>query len=341
MLAVNEIEIESERKKRMKNLLRKILNLSAPLVDVVILLPTLVSCCWLKIVRQLGVSRLPLARGIFKAVGIYPLRDHYYEPMFNPDRLRKSLREDRLLPGINWNLDGQKQLISKFTFAEEIKDLARRPHKELQYSFQNDTYCAGDSEYLYSIIRLYKPKRIIEIGSGNSTLMAIEAIKKNRQEDPNYVCEHICIEPFERPWLERLNIKLVRQLVENVDRDIFKSLGENDILFIDSSHVIRPQGDVLCEYLEILPGLKPGVLVHVHDIFSPKDYLDQWVHQDMKLWNEQYLLEAFLSHNKSFEIIGALNFLKYHGADSLAKACPVFGASPNDYEPGSFWMRRI
>lgn len=211
----------------------------------------------------------------------------------------------------------------------------------MRYSFTNDTFAAGDSEFLYNIVRHFKPRRLIEVGSGNSTLMTIEAIRQNQKENPSYVCQHICIEPFERPWLEKLNIQLVRQLVENVDKEVFRSLEANDILFIDSSHIIRPQGDVLCEYLEILPSLKPGVLVHVHDIFSPKDYLDAWLMEDMKLWNEQYLLEAFLSHNHDFKIIGALNFLKYKAPKELSASCPVFGEAPENYEPGSFWMQKL
>ena len=86
---------------------------------------------------------------------------------------------------------------------------------------------------------------------------------------------------------------------------------KNDILFIDSSHIIRPQGDVLFEYLEILPILNPGVVVHIHDIFSPKDYLDNWIINDHLFWNEQYLLEAFLSFNNNSPFIdGLLNALK-------------------------------
>ena len=97
-------------------------------------------------------------------------------------------------------------------------------------------------------------------------------------------------------WLNDVSgIEVLRQRVEQMDKQLFLELEENDILFIDSSHMIRPQGDVLCEYLEILPTLRPGVLVHIHDIFTPRDYPDEWLIDEVKLWNEQYLLEAFLS----------------------------------------------
>lgn len=113
-------------------------------------------------------------------------------------------------------------------------------------------------------------------------------------------------------WLDGVSgIEVLCQKIEQMDNQLLLELEKDDILFIDSSHVIRPQGDVLCEYLEILPILKPGVMVHIHDIFTPRDYLDHWLIDEVKLWNEQYLLEAFLSCNSQFEIIAALNFLSY------------------------------
>ena len=119
----------------------------------------------------------------------------------------------------------------------------------------------------------------------------------------------------------------------------FSSHEANDILFIDSSHMIRPQGDVLFEFLEILPVLKPGVLVHIHDIFSPRDYPKEWVVDKHCMWNEQYLLEAFLSFNSQFRILGAVNFLKHNHGKALESKCPNSAKLPDD-EPGSFWIIR-
>src|SRR5690606_23330735 len=124
-----------------------------------------------------------------------------------------------------------------------------------------------------------------------------------------YRVEHICIEPFENPWLDASGATIIRRPLEEVDRDLFASLGDGDVLFIDSSHVIRPQGDVLIELLEIVPSLQPGVFVHVHDIFTPRDYPARWVKDEVRFWNEQYLLEALLSCSTSFRVVGALNHL--------------------------------
>lgn len=104
--------------------------------------------------------------------------------------------------------------------------------------------------------------------------------------------------------------------------EIFGELEENDILFIDSSHMIRPEGDVLFEYLEILPSLAKGVIVHIHDIFSPRNYPKQWLVDEVRFWNEQYFLEAFLSHNRSGKIIAALNYLQHNHPETLKSVAP-------------------
>ena len=119
----------------------------------------------------------------------------------------------------------------------------------------------------------------------------------------------------------------MRENVEDADSELFKSLGSNDLLFIDSSHMIRPQGDVLYEYLEVLPMLNECVFVHDHDIFTPYDYPEGGVKNNVLFWNEQYLLEAVLSKNPSFKVVAALNYLKHEEFDSLKRVCPYLSQS--------------
>jgi len=111
-----------------------------------------------------------------------------------------------------------------------------------------------------------------------------------------------------------------------------------DILFIDSSHVLKVGGDVQYEYLEILPRLKRGVVVHVHDIFLPGEYPNEWVREEHVFWNEQYLLQAFLSFNDSFEVLWAGSFMHRKHPEKLAECFP--GYHPASCHPGSFWMRK-
>jgi hypothetical protein len=132
-------------------------------------------------------------------------------------------------------------------------------------------------------------------------------------------------------------VELIRDKVENTDKIIFNQLEENDILFIDSTHIIRPQSDVLFEYLEILPTIKSGVIVHVHDIFTPKDYPNEWIFDEHRLWNEQYLLEAFLIFNTEFKIIGALNYLSHNFNKEFKDKTPIYSQQAGR-EPGAFWM---
>ena len=323
-----------------KKLFRESLTPIFPIVDILISPFTLLASILLFAIRKMRISKMPVSKAIFKAVGVFPIVDHYYEPLFNEKHLKSPLDRDRLLPGIDWNDIGQVTLLNQFNYQEELRSIPWDKQDDLSFYFNNPSLGPGDAEYLYCMIRYFKPARIVEIGSGYSTLMAKRAVEKNKAEDSGYRCEQVCIEPYEMPWLEKSGVKVVRELVENVDQSVFLSLGKNDILFIDSSHMVRPQGDVLFEFLQVLPQIPTGVVIHVHDIFSPRDYTKKHIVEDVLFWNEQYILEAFLSCNQDFQIIGAVNYLKYHHRQELMAKLPLLNQHPN-HEPGSFWMMRI
>ena len=309
-----------------------------PLVDAILLPLVYPAAVILKIIRFVGVHYLPLCKKALLQIGVFPIGNDYYEPLFDARHLRLPLSHERDLAGIDWNVSQQFEMLDRFQFENELDDVPPMKKDDLTFYLNNVRFEAGDAEYWYNLIRLVKPGKIFEIGSGHSTLMAIKAIEKNEQEDPAYRCRHICIEPYEMPWLEKTSATIIRKKIEEIDKTFFSELTENDILFIDSSHIIRPQGDVLFEYLELLPSLRKGVIVHVHDIFSPKDYPDEWIRKEIKFWNEQYLLEAFLTLNSSWKIIGALNFLHHNHYDKLKAKCPFLTPSHN---PGSFYIQKI
>lgn len=265
---------------------------------------------------------------------------NYYGPFVSADEIRKSLDAERSIPGIELNYETQKRFLSNFRFGDELVEFPDYSEDELTYSFKKGQFGAGDAEILYGMIRHLKPRKIIEVGAGSSTLMAQAAIKLNQQDDSQYVCAHIIIEPYENPWLEKLGIEIIRKKIEDVPVSFFQALGENDILFIDSSHVVKPQGDVMFEVFDVYGTLNPGVYVHVHDIFTPRDYPYQWIVDERKLWHEQYLLEAFLSFNKQFEIVCALNWLSKNHPELLVEPCPVLTNRVKN-NPGSFWFRRL
>jgi hypothetical protein len=290
----------------------------------------------LKLIRRGGVHRMPLSKRALLQVGVFPIRNHYYEPKFDTRDLVSSsvVRE---LPGVDWNVEGQLALLASFDYSNEIESVIRQWTGTPAFHFNNDVFEAGDAEFWYSMVRSQKPRTIIEIGSGYSTLIASKAVERNRIEDPGYTCRQICIEPYEAPWLESLGVTVQRTKVEEVAPEIFGSLQANDILFIDSSHIVRPRGDVLTEYLQILPRLNPGVIVHVHDIFTPRDYPDEWIKEKVFLWNEQYMVEAFLTHNRDWEVLAALNFLHHGFYDRMKAKCPFLAP---DNEPGSLYLRK-
>jgi hypothetical protein len=321
-----------------ENYMKVVLKTMLRVVDMILAPIVYPASFFLKIIRMAGVHRMPLCRRVLMQVGVFPIRNHYFEPLFDTRALKRPLDQSRNLPGINWNVDEQLHLLESFCFNDELKGIPDSRTGDLVFHFNNVSFECGDAEYLYNLIRLKKPARVFEIGSGNSTLMVIKAIDRNKTENSEYLCKHLCIEPYEKPWLEKTGVNVVRQPAEEVDRKIFAELEENDILFIDSSHIIRPQGDVLFEYLELLPTLRVGVIVHIHDIFSPSDYPKAWVKDEVRLWNEQYLLEAFLTCNRDWKIIGALNYLHHNNYEQLRAKCPYLTF---DCEPGSFYIQKI
>ena len=308
------------------------------LLDLILFSPTIIFAFIFRYFRKNGLKNFPISKKIFMLVGMLPVIDHYYEPLFNPKHLRYSLRKERFLPGIDFNDTEQLEILGRFCYNEELLEFPINKNGELhEYFYNNEAFGSGDGEYLYNTIRLFKPRKIIEIGSGSSTLIARNAISKNITESIDYRCEHVCIEPYEQHWLEDIGVRVIREKVEKIDIDFFKTLEQYDILFIDSSHIIRPQGDVLFEYLEILPSLNKGVIVHIHDIFTPRNYPDEWFGENF--WNEQYLLEAFLTYNKEFRIIGATNYLSHKYNELFASKCPIYKAQIGR-EPGSFYIVR-
>jgi len=316
------------------------------IIDLILFPITFLSTIFLKFIRALGIRYLNFSKFTFDKLKVYPIIDHYYEPFFNSKKLRKPLSQDRVLDGIDFNTDEQLRILSYFDYNDELLALPKNKKDSFSFSYDGGSFPRGDSEYYYSIIRHFKPKNIIEIGSGKSTLMALNAIRKNRICNDAYECKMTCIEPFEQRWLKNLNeIVFLNEKVENIDFSLFKSLCNNDILFIDSSHLIKPQGDVVFEYLEILPKLNPGVMIHIHDIFTPKDYPYEWLIDNRIFWNEQYILEAFLMFNKNFKIIGALNFLANNYTDMFLNKSPVLkeylNGKPVGYSLGSFWLQKL
>jgi hypothetical protein len=257
--------------------------------------------------------------------------------MFDASKLSRPLSEDRDLCGIDLNDAGQMRFLTQLDVAEDLITMRlEEPPTSLQdFYIGNPSFGPGDAEFLYQFLCATKPRKVIEIGSGYSTKIARLALERNRKS--NATSAHVCIEPYEMGWLQELGeIEVVRKKLEDCEIDWARALEPGDLLFIDSSHIIRPQGDVLKEYLEILPRLAPGVYVHIHDIFTPKDYRESWIAEDILFWNEQYLVEALLTNSHRYEIIAGVNYLKSHHYDELKRVCPYL---TSESQPSSLYLR--
>jgi len=262
---------------------------------------------------------------------------HFYQPIPDTRSLHETLwtRPSELV-GVNMNDAIQLELLRKEfpKFRSEFEQFPTVPTGEQTQFHVNNTLFGGiDALVAYCIVRRFQPRLIIEVGSGFSSLLLSEAAAKNGAS------ALICIEPFPREFL-RKGLPALRSLIEKnvqeIDLEFFAQLEAGDILFIDSSHTVKIGGDVNYLFLEVLPRLKPGVIIHVHDIFLPFDYRRDWVMEQFRFWTEQYLLQAFLTFNSEFEVLMANNYLSHYYRNDLKAAFPSLSC----WIGGSFWMRR-
>lgn len=250
------------------------------------------------------------------------------------------------LPGIDMRDKAQVTMLRGFKkrFAAEYDALPRTSpdgtHK--RYFLNNSAFESVDAEIYYSMLRSQKPKRVVEIGSGWSTLLSLEALRRNADE--GHPCQVVAIEPYPHQFLRDAVaansdvVELWDKPLQEVPVSFFEEMGEGDFLFIDSSHVLKAGSDVQYEFLEILPRVPSGVVVHVHDIFLPLEYPRSWVVDEHRFWNEQYLLQAYLIHNTRVEVLWGGAWMYVRHPDELAKAIASY-ADKNPGPPGSFWFR--
>jgi hypothetical protein len=274
---------------------------------------------------------------VWERHGFHVTPVHFYQPIPDTQSLPETLwNRPSELVGVDMNDSVQLDLLRNCfpKFRSEYEKFPIKPTEgPKHFHLNNGLFDGTDALVAYCTVRHFQPRLIIEIGGGFSSLLLSEAAVKNN--DSNL----ICIEPFPQEFLRQnfLGLRsLIEKKVEDVDLDFFSQLGSGDILFIDSSHTIKIGGDVNYLFLEVLPRLKPGVIVHVHDIFFPFDYQRKWVMEEFRFWTEQYLLQAFLSFNSEFEVLMANSYLSHYYKEDL-KA--TFSRLPS-LGGGSFWMRR-
>jgi len=204
---------------------------------------------------------------------------------------------------------------------------------ESQFFLKNGWFESVDAEVLYSVVRRYQPANIVEVGSGFSTRLMRRAINEGK-----LATRITSIDPHPNTSVQPYADEYIRAPVEDVEASkILELLSAGDILFIDSSHTVKTGGDVPYLFLEILPRLKPGVLIHIHDIFLPFDYPEQWVINDWG-WTEQYLVHAFLAYNQTFEILWPGSYMWEHHRREIAS---VIANASRVARPSSLWIKKL
>jgi predicted O-methyltransferase YrrM len=281
----------------------------------------------------------------WQSLGIHVVRNHYYQPV--PDT--RTLKDDLWIvpaemPGIDFRDREQLALLSRFKekYGREYKAFPRAATSSASdYYVYNGRYESVDGEILYCMVREYKPKLMLEFGAGFSTLAAAQAFRRNTEEDKSYRYEFISVDPEPDAVIKKQIqgvTRLEKGLAQETPLSRFSELEANDILFVDSSHVLKIGSDVHYLFLQVLPRLKPGVIIHIHDIFLPAEYPKDWVMGHLRFYNEQYLLQAFLTNNSAFEILWAGSYMHLNHPDELGGAIPSY--DHNRCLPGSIWIRR-
>jgi len=244
---------------------------------------------------------------------------------------------ERTVPGVDLRESSQLDLVAELSelYADQPYEPGR--HAGLRYFPENQFFGEGAAFVLHAMLRRLRPRRLIEVGSGFSSAVILDT--------NDLFLERGLRSTFIDPFPQRLNDLLrpgdeatadvIAAPIQDVPLELFEELGEGDILFIDSTHVSRAGSDVNTLFFEVLPRLRAGVVIHVHDIYFPFEYPREWVYKG-RAWNENYLLRAFLMYNPQFEIVLFNSFLdRYHRA-TIAASMPRWGANVGT----SMWMRR-
>ncbi|MGB9774837.1 MAG: class I SAM-dependent methyltransferase [Methanomassiliicoccales archaeon] len=307
---------------------------------------------WLKMLRGQELSRLDLleifiesdeARNRWESPFLrFAPPGHFLSPLpaiedvENYEQIVSAARSRPDIAGIDLRVMEQIALLKEFAAYYKEQPFTEQPSKTCRYYFANDSYIYQDGLVLYCFLRHYRPRRVIEIGAGFSSAVML---------DTNELFFGGAIDlTFIEPYPQRLRsllrksdeVRIVEHKVQEIPISEFSRLEKNDILFVDSSHVVKLGSDVSYILFEVLPALKPGVLIHFHDIFWPFEYPREW-YAEGRAWNEIHVLRAFLSYNISFEILCFNSYMAMFHRDLLSQLMPLALKGTG----GSLWIRKI
>lgn len=286
-------------------------------------------------------------------LGVHLLPKHFYSPVADYAWLRAN-REvwtgPSSLPGLHWDLASQFAWLTETCrdYYSEVEGLEF--YQGLIQGEWGLGYGPIESQILHCFIRKWRPKRIVEIGSGVSTMCMLHATEMNRAEGGS-LPQITCVEPFPSAALRQrtTEIHLIPELCQSVPASVFAGLSAGDFLFVDSSHAVKLGSDVIRIYLDIIPHLAPGVLIHIHDIYLPYLYPRDALLKPFG-WQETALLMALLINNDRLEVLSCLSALHYDRPEQLQQLLRDYKADGNDrglalsayptgHFPASMWLR--
>lgn len=270
---------------------------------------------------------------------------HFYSPEVDVDQC--AAEADRIwniheVLGIDFNDENHRRILAeafpRYIAGYDYPDTLEEHERLKQYFTLNSQFSWLDSRTLFVLLQFVRPKRIIEVGSGFSSLLTADVNNRFLANTASFTC----IEPYPREFL-RSPIpglsELVESRVEFLPVSTFEQLQENDILFIDSSHVSKTGSDVNYLVFEILPRLKPGVLIHIHDIFLPNEYPKYWVLDEYRSWNEQYLIRALLMYSTAFKVYFGCSYA-FHAMQPLVEQALRLEPGKG-FAGGSLWIQKV
>lgn len=289
-----------------------------------------VAAQWVYAATQRGAER----------IGVHLLRASYDSPIPRLSRLDGEVfGRESPMRGIAWDPDVQMEFV-EVRLGPYLREFAPTPDQDAppgRFHLDNHTYDRVDAELLYAVLRWSRPRRYVELGSGHSTLVAAEALAANASEGAP--AEITCFDPYPSAHVlarPDLSDRVSRVPVQKLPEAELSGLAAGDVLFVDTSHTVKLGGDVNRIVLDLLPLLAPGVVVHFHDIFLPRDYSRGHL-SDGHYWNEQYLVQAFLAENQRWEVLVGAQAVALRHSARLGALIPSFREGVS---PGALWIRR-
>jgi len=280
----------------------------------------------------------------FEKSCVFPV-GHYYSPIVNLEDFRSqqllapTLGDPSADKAIDFN--DQQQLNILRSFKDYYNEMPwTYPQKTLRYQFDNNFFTKDDAITMYGMLRYFKPKKIIEVGVGFSSALLLDT----NDHFLNSSIELTFIDPYperlEASLRDNEKVNLLKSRIQDVPLSRFGELESGDFLLIDTSHVSKSGSDVNYIFFTVFPLLKPGVKVHIHDVFFPFEYPEKWVVENRLSWNELFLLRAFLSYNEHFRITFFNTYLRRQYPALYSDAIP-FAFGPSDSTSGGIWIERV